>query len=347
MSAYRIVTILLLPPILCIPSLHAKDPKGVPVAQVGGDKITESQMQKDIGTEIYEAEIDLYKLKKSWIEQRARTLLFEQAAKKAGLSMEDWQTQEIENKVVPPSQDEVEAVAKQILRRQKTTGQPDEAQLAQAETQAIGALMRRQISRRADEIYKELVKKQPVKILLKKPEIPKVNVTFSPRNPVSGPAKAPITIIAFTDFQCSYCRRGHETMKEIAKAYPGKIRFVHRQYPLDSHPRAGAAAEAALCAGDQEQFWPYADKLFANQQRFGDADFLKYAEELKLNVIQFKECMSSHKYKDQIEGDIADGKRFGVRGTPAFFINGRLVPGAQPLENFAEVIDEELARKRK
>jgi protein-disulfide isomerase len=206
--------------------------------------------------------------------------------------------------------------------------------------------MRRQLSKRADEVYKELAKKQPIKILLKKPEAPKVDVTFSPRDPVSGPAKAPITIVTFSDFQCSYCRRGHETMKEIEKAYPGKIRLVQRQFPLDFHKRARAAAEAALCAGDQGQFWPYADKLFANQQKLEDPDFRQYAEELNLNAGEFGECLSSHKYDAQIDLDVADGARFGVRGTPAFFVNGRFLSGAQPFENFAEVIDEELARKK-
>ncbi len=346
MSLYRFTAVMLLLAACAITGLQAKDPAAVPVAEVGSTKITESQMRQDIGTDIYEAEINLYNLKKNWIEQKARTLLFEQAAKKAKLSLDDWQTQEIENKAVPPTEEEVKAITKQILRQQKTANQSDERVVAQAEAQARDALMRRQISRRADEIFKELAKKQPVKILLKKPEVPKVNVAFSPQDPVSGPAKAPITIISFSDFQCSYCRRGHQTMKEIEKAYPGKIRFVLRQFPLDMHKRARAAAEAALCAGDQGKFWPYADMLFASQQKLEDADLQKYAEELKLDAGQFSQCVSSHKYKAQIDRDIVDGNKYGVRGTPAFFINGRFLSGAQPLDNFREVIDEELARKK-
>jgi len=181
--------------------------------------------------------------------------------------------------------------------------------------------------------------------LLKKPELPKVDVTFSLKDPASGPAKAPITIIAFTDFQCSYCRRGHETMKEIQKAYPGKVLLVQRQFPLSFHKRAKISAEAALCAGDQGQFWAYADKLFANQQKLEDTDLQKYAEDLRLDANVFGQCLSSHKYAVQIDRDIADGNRFGVRGTPAYFVNGRFMSGAQPFENFKETIDEELARK--
>jgi protein-disulfide isomerase len=346
MPFYRLASMLLLLPALALPILLAKDPEGTPVARVGDTKITESQMRQDIGADIYEAEINLYKLKKSWIEEKARDLLFEQAAKKAKLSLADWRVREIDEKIVPPSEVEVKALAGRIIRQQQAGNQPSEAMLAQAETQAREAIVRRQISQRSNDLYQELLKNQPIKLLLKKPDAHKVNVTFSAQDPVWGPVKAPITIVTFSDFQCSYCRRGHETMKEVEKAYPGKIRLVQRQFPLDIHKRAKLAAEAALCAGDQGQFWVYADKLYANQQKLEDADLQKYAEDLKLNAGEFGQCLSSHKYAARIDGDMADGARFGVRGTPAFFINGRFLSGAQPIENFKEVIDEELARKQ-
>jgi len=346
MPSYRLAAIFLLLPALVIPSLPAKDPGSAAVAVVGGAKITENQMRQDIGAAIYEAEINLYKLKKIWIEEKARDLLFEQAAKKAKLSLADWQVREIDDKVDPPSEEEVKALAKRIVGQQQAGNQSNEAMLAQAETQAREAIVRRQISQRSNNLYQELLKKQPIKLLLKKPDVHKVNVTFSPQDPASGPVKAPITIVTFSDFQCSYCRRGHETMKEVDKAYPGKIRVVQRQFPLDFHKRARPAAEAALCAGDQGQFWVYADKLFANQQKLEDADLQKYAAELKLNAGEFGQCLSSHKHAAQIDRDMVDGDRFGVQGTPAFFINGRFLSGAQPVENFKEVIDEELARKK-
>ena len=135
-------------------------------------------------------------------------------------------------------------------------------------------------------------------------------------------------------------------MKEVEKAYAGKIRMVQRQFPLSFHQRARASAEAALCAADQGQFWLYADKLFSNQQNLEDADLQKYAEELKLDLGEFGQCLSNHKYAAQIDRDIADGNRYGVRGTPAYFVNGRFLSGAQPISNFVEVIDEELARKK-
>jgi protein-disulfide isomerase len=237
-------------------------------------------------------------------------------------------------------------MAQRIIRQQQPADQPNEAKLAQAEAQARDMLVRQLINQRANVLYQELLKKQPLKINLKKPELPRVNVTFSLQDASLGPEKAPVTIVAFTDFQCSYCRRGHETMKEIQAAYPGKIRLVQRQFPLDFHKRARASAEAALCAKDQGQFWAYADKLFVNQQKLEDADLTRYGEELKLNIGEFGQCLSTHKYGAQIDRDMAAGEGYGVRGTPAFFINGRFLSGARPFENFKEVIDEELARKK-
>lgn len=346
MSFNNRAVLLLLAIALAAPGFCQKDAGNTPVAVVGGVSITEGQMRQDIGTDIYEAEVNLYQLKKSWIERKARSLLFEGAAKKAGLSLAEWQRREIDGRIEPPSDADVKSLAQQIMRQQKSGSPPDAAQMAEAEAQAREAIARQLKARRENALYKELQEKQPLKILLKKPELPRVQVTFSPRDPSSGPAKAPVTIIAFTDFQCSYCRRGHETLKQIEKVYPGKIRLVQRQFPLDFHKRARAAAEAALCAGDQGQFWAYADKLFAHQQKLEDADLQQYAEELHLDPGRFSQCLDGHKYASQIDRDIADGERFGVRGTPAFFINGRFLSGAQPIENFQEVIDEELARKK-
>jgi protein-disulfide isomerase len=346
MPFYRSAAILILLPVLAIPGLPAKDPGGAPIAEVGGIKITESQMRQDIGIDIYEAEINVYQLKKNWIDQKARSLIFEGEAKKAGLTLAEWQTREIDKKIAPPSDENVKSIAQQIIRQQKAGNQTDEAKLAQATTQAREYMMQQLRTRRTNELYQELLKKQPIKVLLKKPELPKVNVTFSRQDPSRGLEKAPITIVTFSDFQCSYCRRGNETMKEIEKEYPGKIRLVQRQFPLSIHKRAKQSAEAALCAGDQGQYWLYADKLFANQQKLEDADLQRYAGELKLDVGEFGQCMSTHKYAAQIDRDMTDGDSYGVHGTPAYFVNGRFLSGAQPIENFKEVIDAELARKK-
>lgn len=162
--------------------------------------------------------------------------------------------------------------------------------------------------------------------------------------PSLGPADAEITIVEFSDYQCPFCQRWHQEVYEpLLAAYPGKIRMVYRHLPLTSiHPDAFAAAEAAMCAGDQDAYWPFHDKLFAGDS-LGMDIFLQYAQELSLNMEEFKTCMEDRKFKEAIEADSDFAVNLGVRSTPTFFINGLALVGAQPLEVFQQVIDKELA----
>jgi protein-disulfide isomerase len=161
-----------------------------------------------------------------------------------------------------------------------------------------------------------------------------------------GPADAPITIVEFSDYQCPFCRRWHAQVYEsLLAAYPGKIRFVYRNLPLTSiHPDAQAAAEAAMCAGEQNVYWQYHDKLFSSEV-LGSGAYTQYAQELKLNMTDFNTCLSKHKYQAAIKTDSDFALNLGVSSTPTFFINGLAIVGAQPLDVFKQVIDKELAGK--
>ncbi len=141
---------------------------------------------------------------------------------------------------------------------------------------------------------------------------------------VKGSERAKVTIIEWSDFQCPFCSRVVGTMEQIEKAYGKHVRVAFKHNPLPFHPNAAPAATAALAAGEQGKFWEMHDQLFHNQQNLQPADFEKYAQAIGLDVAKFK-------------------AKFGARGTPAFFINGRPLSGAQPFEAFKKVIDEELA----
>lgn len=159
-----------------------------------------------------------------------------------------------------------------------------------------------------------------------------------------GPAAAPITIVEFSDFQCPFCRRWHEQVYEpLLAAYPGKIRMIYRHLPLTSiHPDAFSAAEAAMCAGEQDAFWPYHEKLFSSEA-LGSEIYTRYAQELSLNMTAFEGCMADHKYQQAIQSDTDFAVDLGITSTPTFFVNGLAVVGAQPLEYFQQLIDKELA----
>jgi protein-disulfide isomerase len=162
--------------------------------------------------------------------------------------------------------------------------------------------------------------------------------------PAIGPASAPITLVEFADFQCPYCRQWEQqTYKPLLDAYPGKIRFVYRDFPLTSiHPNAMPAAEAAQCANEQGKFWDFHDKLFGSETLSDDV-YKQYAQDLGLDMTKFNDCLSTHKYAQQIQADSDFATNLGINSTPTFFINGLAVVGAQPLEAFKSVIDKELA----
>jgi len=162
--------------------------------------------------------------------------------------------------------------------------------------------------------------------------------------PSIGPEDAPITIIEFSDYQCPFCKRWHdEVYQPLLNAYPGKIKMVYRQLPLTSiHPDAFPAAEAAMCAGEQNAYWQFHDKLF-NGDSLGASLYTQYAQELGLDMTSFETCITDHKYQETVQADLDFAVNLGVRSTPTFFINGLAIVGAQPLNVFQQVIDKELA----
>jgi protein-disulfide isomerase len=182
-------------------------------------------------------------------------------------------------------------------------------------------------------------------------------------DPAWGPEDAPVTIIEFSDFECPYCDRFFsETYPQIKQDYEGQIRFVYRDFPLSSiHPWAQKAAEAGECANEQGKFWEYHDVVFQSQTNINDSyqtaaqsgdasaglaaavDALKgLAPGVGLDSTAFDQCLDSGKYTAEVQKDYQDGLSYGVTGTPAFFINGVAVIGAQPYANFKAVIDAAL-----
>jgi protein-disulfide isomerase len=133
-------------------------------------------------------------------------------------------------------------------------------------------------------------------------------------------------------------------VQQVLKTYGDKIKFVYRHYPLPNHPAARPAAEAAACAGEQGKFWPYHDLLFANPSKLSEADLKQHAVELSLNTVQFNSCVDTHKLQSTIDTDVREGEEAGVNGTPAFYINGRMLSGAQPFDAFKKIIDQELTK---
>jgi protein-disulfide isomerase len=162
---------------------------------------------------------------------------------------------------------------------------------------------------------------------------------------VQGKPNAPIQIIVYSDFECPFCSRVNPTIEQVQKTYGDKVAVAFKHYPLPFHQSAEPAAVASLAAHKQGKFWEMHAKLFANQRGLTRDNFVAFAKELGLNVDKFQKDLDDPALKAWVKEDMAEGSKFGVNGTPASFINGRLVSGAQPFDAFKAIIDEELKKK--
>jgi protein-disulfide isomerase len=158
-----------------------------------------------------------------------------------------------------------------------------------------------------------------------------------------GDANAPVTIIEFSDFQCPYCGTVEPTIEQVMTDYAGKVKLYFKNFPLSFHEFAQKAAEAAECAGDQGKYWEMHDQLFADQSALAVSDLKGYAQKLGLDTAKFNSCLDTGAKASVVEADFNDGSANGVSGTPAFFINGKMIVGAQPYSAFKTAIDAALA----
>jgi protein-disulfide isomerase len=207
-------------------------------------------------------------------------------------------------------------------------------------------LQNQKLSTRRQAYLQSLRSQARVVVHLKAPPVVRVEVGVGGA-PFRGPAAAPVTIVEFSDFQCPYCKQVVPTLAQLLSRYGERVKLVFRDFPIDSlHPQARKAAEAARCAHDQGKFWEYHDALFAGSPNASAEQLKTYAQQVGLDVPSFERCLGSRTHTAAVQKDVEEGTRLGVTGTPAFFVNGELLSGAQPLERFVQVIERELARAR-
>jgi protein-disulfide isomerase len=306
-----------------------------PVVAVVNDKeITEPELLDRVRGELQKLETQMYEVRRNGVEELISGYLLEQAAKARGLTGDQLLKQEIDSKVGKVTDKEVEDFyAANHARIRKP--------LQEVRPQILNYLQQNKLTEARRAYLKGLRDKAQVKVYL----TPPVVEVSTEGAPFKGPQSAPITIVEFSDFQCSYCKRVLNVLNEVLERYPDKVKLAFRDFPiLNIHPHAQKAAEAAHCAAEQGKFWEYHDLLFEKQDAIPTTNFAEHAKVLGLEVTTFQACIDSQKYKEKVERNYADGVKAGVSGTPAFFVNGRPLSGAQPLEAFKAVIDEELER---
>jgi protein-disulfide isomerase len=279
----------------------------------------------------------LYQARRTAIDDLVADALIDQAAKTKGVARSALVETEITAKI--PAVSEGDITAWYEANKARVQGatldqvrQPIRSYLTQERMQTVRAQ------------YLETLKAGTAVRISLEPPRQQIAATNSPSK---GSASAPVELIEFSDFQCPYCLRANPTVTQVLNTYGDRVHFVYRHYPLPGHPNARPAAEAATCAAEQGKFWQYHDRLFADPSKLSDADLKKSAADLGLDAAKFDACVDSHKFKATVDADIAAGQDAGVDGTPAFFINGRMLSGAQPFDQFKKLIDEELESKKR
>ncbi len=260
-------------------------------------------------------------------------LLTKEAAQR-NVSVDDLREAEIAAKVAMPTDDEVRKVYDENIA---SSGLAFDKAAPHIRNQMMSE--RLELQERA--FVEQLREKADVRYALPAPELPRFAIEKG-SGPAAGPADAKVTLVEFSDFQCPYCSRASGLVKRLRELYPHALRVEFRDFPLQQHPEARAASEAARCADEQNKFWEYHDALFANQQAQKSEDLERYAEQAKLDIAAFKTCLASGRAGQAVRASEELGRKNGIQGTPAIYINGIKLVGLLPLPLMQALIDREL-----
>lgn len=308
-----------------------------PVATIGGQPIYEQDIFPLMEGQLNQLRAQEYEIKRRALDSVITQKLLDAEAKKRNISVEALLQLDVDSKIADPSKEEVES----IYNAQKDRiGRP----LDEIREQLKQAIKKARAQDAREEYFASLRDKAGVEVLLNPP---RVDVTYDASR-VRGKPDAPVTIIEFSDFQCPFCQRAYQTVMEVLAKYDGRVKLAYRDYPLrEIHPDAEGAAEAGRCVADQGKFWEFHDRIFSTASNVDRETLLKHVKELKLDEERFIFCLDSGKHRQAIEQDLKAGAAAGVSGTPAFFIDGIFLSGAQPVSAFEKVIDAVLAEKQR
>ena len=313
-------------------------------ARIGDRAVTVRELddrwkQEDPGAKA-QAEQAIYDGRKAALDAIIADALIAQAAKAKGQTSEAFVQAEVTKRVKPVTDTDVRSFYVQNSERMQ--GRSFEQMSA-----AIQQYLEQQQQTTAKQaLIAELRKAGPaVRVVM---DAPRTTVSITADDPSQGKADAPVTVVEFSDFQCPFCLRVMPTLKELRTKYGDKMRLVWKDFPLTQiHPQAFVAAQAGNCAREQGKFWEYHDKLFANQSALQPDALKKYAADAGLDTTKFNQCLDSSKYEARVEDSLTAGNRLGITSTPTLYVNGRMINGAQPIDVFESVIDDELARAGK
>jgi len=307
-----------------------------PAATVGGQGITFQELDLASANQLGKIRQQEYDVRAEVLTAMIQGELIELEAAAQKVSEADLVKTEIEAKAVKPTQQDIANYYEQMKPRMGSKTLDD----VKGDIEKL--LTGQRITERRQQYLNELSAKYEVKMLL---DPPRSTITLRPGVPVMGPADAPITIVEWSDYQCPFCKRAFPTIEQVLNEYKDKVRYIHLDYPLPFHQQAMPASVAVHCAKDQGKFWEYNNNLYQAAGDLSKADLTKRAADVGLDSAAFEACMTANKHEALVKQNYDDGAALGVTGTPAFFINGRMLVGAQPIDQFRTIINDELSRK--
>jgi protein-disulfide isomerase len=299
---------------------------GVPISAEELDASAKAQLQKLIA--------QIYQTRRRVLDGMIEEMLIEKAAKEQGMSAEEFVKQNVDAKVTPPTDEEV----KEFYEAQKAR---IKIPFEQMKERIAAHIKNTRTAEKRRELIASLKEKADVKILL---EPPRTKITLDGAAFTVGEEGAGIVLVEFSDYQCPYSKKAQETVRRVLDEYKDKVHYAFFDYPLAFHKEAMKAHEAARCAGEQAQYDAYSKKLFENQKALAVEELKKYAADLGLDTEAFDSCLDNGKSAAKVQKSVEKGNLSGVSGTPAFFVNGIMISGAQPFEKFQEVVEAELSR---
>ena len=301
--------------------------------------ITRVEIDRTAGKQLQNLRQQVYQLERQKLDEYIGATLITREAKERAVSVTTLLDREVNDKVQPVSEEQIRTFYDKNKDRLR-------ADLDKLHDQISEYLHQQRVADRKSEYIKSLRAKANITTYLKPPPMQRANVSIKDA-PFRGEATAAVKIVKFEDFECPFCRAVQPTLEELLKKYPGKVRIFHKDLPLEElHPQAQLAAEAARCAGDQGRFWQYHDTLYRTAPKLKPLDLKAYAKDVGLDSAAFDQCLASGKHRSAVQQDLNEGAKLGLTGTPTFFINGREMSGALPLEAFSTVIDEELGQEK-
>ena len=308
--------------------------QGEVLATVDGYEITRQEVEEIAPDQFIQAKQQLFDITERALAQAIDTKLLDFQAEQEGLDVDGLVAREVLSKLPEPTEQQIDSIYN--LYREQLNNAPRET----AAPQIIDFLERQQRSLAMQVYLAQLRSQHDVRNLLEP-----ARIEVEAIGPSRGPDDAPITLVEFSDFECPFCIRVLPTLDQIEETYGDQVRIVYRHFPLTGiHPNAQLAAEASLCADAQGKFWEMHDAIFEVRGK-ADADELKtMAADLGLDSEIFDGCLDSREFRDRVLEDIEAGRQAGVTGTPALFINGRFLSGAQPFNVVSRLIDDELTR---